>query len=245
MNLKLMKLLDRFLKTEAPSILPKQSRFHPALFLCLVFLTIVLCALSANAIFTVSVIAVLLLITAMLPPAEMVQVLKPVPLPVLFAILILLPAVFMGNPGTMLTVSMKVFESVLFLSLFNHFTDWKETTEALRVLHVPSILIFTIDTMIRFLVILGRYMSRILEAVTLRRVGEENWKNAASGGILGLTYLKSQQMADHTAEAMACRCFDGDYRTFHRRKFTSHDLLLTCSIPLLIIWFGISQGMVG
>ena len=99
--------------------------------------------------------------------------------------------------------------------------------------------------MIRFLVILGRYMSRILEAVTLRRVGEENWKNAASGGILGLTYLKSQQMADHTAEAMACRCFDGDYRTFHRRKFTSHDLLLTCSIPLLIIWFGISQGMVG
>ena len=96
-------------------------------------------------------------------------------------------------------------------------------SEAMGEMHFPQILIMTLDTMVRFLVILGRFMGRVLEAVGLRKVGKDNWKNAGTGGILGVTYLKAQQMEVHTEEAMACRCFEGTYRSYRKRKFGRRD----------------------
>lgn len=173
---------------------------------------ILLCALSRNAWFTLVVLAVELVRTAMKPPEEIARIFRPVAVAVIFAVIFTLPAVFLGSPGSFGNITMKVAESVLVLSILNEEVSWKDTTGALERFHLPGVVIATLDSTIRFLVILGRFSNQMLEALSLRRVGSKNWRNAGTGGILGTTFLKSQQMAQQTSEAMICRGFTGDYR---------------------------------
>lgn len=201
------------------------------------FVCILLCALTRNMFFVYCILAVLLMELALLPAQEIPGVLRPVLTAALFTMLIMLPAVFLGQPKSMLTVSFKVCEAVLVLSLLNRRLSWKEVTGALGALHVPGIFLLTLDTAVRFLVILGRYAQQMLEAVSLRRVGEKNWRNAGTGGVLGTTFLKSQQMAQQTSEAMACRCFNGEYGRRSRWKMKKADILHLLLIPAMILLF--------
>ena len=104
---------------------------------------------------------------------------------------------------------MKVLESVLVLTMLNEDVSWKNMTAAMRRFHMPGVFVLTLDMTVRFLYLLGSFSNSVLEAVTLRRVGDQNWKNAGTGGILGNTFLKAQEMSQGTGEAMLCRCFDG------------------------------------
>jgi len=241
MNLELMRLIRRITITDINYPAQDKSRILPALRLSVAFLTILLCALSRNAIYVVMIIAAELAWLCVKPPAVIWNILKPVLLSSLFCMFVMLPAVFMGHPRTLMTVSLKVFESVLILSQLGSSISWKKMTDAFRTLHAPQLFVFTLDMTMRFLVILGRYSNAILEAVTLRRVGADHWKNAGTGGILGTTFLRAQQMSIETSEAMSCRCFDGEYRSYRKHKIGTPDMLYTLLIPLLVILFVYTQ----
>ena len=218
---KVLQMTGRLLKT--PSYKQKKyAQTSPELRLVTSICMILLCALSGNGIFTITVLAGLLLRIAFLPAQSLADVLKPLPLPVLFTVL-------------------KVVEAVLVLALFNEETEWRDITSSLRTFHVPSILILTLETMIRFLIILGRYSTAVTEAVMMRRVGPDHWKTSGTGGILGLTYLKSQRAASETSEAMECRLFDGEYQSLYRFHFRKGDILLLALIAFLILFFIVSQ----
>ncbi|MGI6051687.1 MAG: energy-coupling factor transporter transmembrane component T family protein [Bilifractor sp.] len=236
MGIKFMELIGHLLESDR-TYQKKNTKVMPLLRLVVAFLVILLCAFSQNAFFTVSITAVLLLRLAGMRAEAIAAILKRLALPVLFTMLLMLPAVFMGSPGSLLTVSMKVFESLLTLGILNEDLSWKEMTGAIAALHVPGIVVLTLDTTIRFLVILGRMSERMSEAVMLRRVGKKNWRNAGTGGILGTVFLKSEQMAEKSAEAMRCRCFNGTYKRHSRQKPGLADGLYACIIPVLIIWF--------
>ncbi len=136
MIMQIMKMISRL--TEPEKRRQAENRVSPAFRLCVAILTILLCALSKNAVFTGSVIVVLLLRVAFLAPREIANVLGKTVLPVLFSALILLPAALLGQPGTLLTVTMKVFESVLLLALLNHSVSWKDMSEAMGEMHFPQ-----------------------------------------------------------------------------------------------------------
>ena len=187
MNLEMMKLLARLLKSEREQ---KEREYDAAGCLVLAISTVLLCALSGNAVFPVSVIAAELFRLSMRKPETIAHVLGNVLLATAAAAVFMLPAVFFGSPGSFGIVTMKVFESVLVLTM-------------------PGVFVLTLDMTVRFLYLLGSFSNSVLEAVTLRRVGDQNWKNAGTGGILGNTFLKAQEMSQGTGEAMLCRCFDG------------------------------------
>ncbi|MGI6107817.1 MAG: energy-coupling factor transporter transmembrane component T family protein [Lachnospiraceae bacterium] len=236
MGLKFMELIGHLLESDG-LYRKRNARVMPILRIAAAFLVILLCALSQNAFFTVSIIAVLLARLAAMEASAIASVLKRMALPVLFTMVLMLPAVFLGNPRSMLTVTMKVFESLLVLGILNEELSWKEITGSLESLHLSGIAVMTLDTAIRFLVILGRFANRMSEAVSLRRVGKKNWRNAGTGGILGTVFLKSQQMSARTSEAMRCRCFDGKYQHHGKRKPGAADACYALLIPLLVIWF--------
>jgi cobalt/nickel transport system permease protein len=266
-NLKMMRLIGRILNSDRNGSETEQPRILPVLRLTVAFSCILLCALSGNAVFVVGVLAVELMRLAMMPEAGMRHVLKLLVLPVLFTILMLLPSVFMGYPRTMLTVGMKVLESVLVLAVMNEDLSWKDITEAFHSLHAPQIFVLTLDMTVRYLVILGRYANEIMEAVWLRSAaGGESGSGAAGaagenrrtvpvdtgetyhkasrrkrdarvGGVLGTTFLKSQKMAAETAEAMECRGFTGEYRSFSKHRTGVADMLYALLIPLLVLLF--------
>lgn len=252
MNLRVMRLISGIMNTENRKIGRTQSRVSPALRLIVSIAVILLCALSRNAFFTGCVIGAELLRTGLMDQDAIRNILGRVVLPVLFTAILMVPAVLLGSPGTFGTVTMKVFESVLVLSVLNEEVSWNEITGALAGLHAPELLVMTLDTAVRFLVLLGRYSGRLLEAVSLRRVGKKNWKNAGTGGVLGITWLKSQQMLRANTEAMTCRCFDSSYRkSMHleeeneeeTRKRKLWNILYLCILPLLIGVFVYTQSI--
>ena len=241
MNTRLMAFLARIFKEEASP--KKTSKILPFFRLPMGILTILLCAMSKNSAFAVTVIAAELLRLSLRSAGTIAGVLKEVFIAVLFSLLILLPSVFMGSPRTMLTVAMKVFESVLVLGILNADICWKDMTAALGDLHFPQIFIFTLDSTVRFLTLLGRLSDAMLEAITLRSVGKDNWKTKGTGGVLGTAFLKSESLSEETARAMACRCFDGRYLSFSPRKPALFDYLYLALAPLLAFGFIMTEGM--
>ena len=208
MNLKVMRLLSRLLKSdrEAGTI-----KYNAAGYLLLALVTVLLCALSGNAVFTVSVIALELLRLSFRDFRVISHVMGTVLLAVGAAAVFMLPAVFFGSPGSFGTMTMKVLESVLVLTMMGEDIPWKDMTAAMGQLHLPAVFVMTLDMTVRFLFLLGRFSNAVLEAVSLRRVGETSWRNAGTGGVLGNTFLKAQEMSQGTGEAMMCRCWDGKY----------------------------------
>ena len=200
--------------TENDTADDRKTLVMPELRLAVAFFIIVFTALSGNFIFTVVIMAAVLVRLSLMKAEKIAVIMKMVLLPVAMTMLLTLPSVFMGHPGTMPTVTLKVLLSVLTLSELNNTMSWKSITGAFGKLHMPKMFIFTLDMTVRFLVILGRYCGEILDAVSLRSVGKTNWRNAGTGGIMGTVFLQSERMSEETAKAMTCRCFDGEYRIY-------------------------------
>ena len=201
------------------------------------FLCVILCSVSTNPWFVSCILAALLLRVSLMKPGQIASVLKPTLIAAAFAALITFPAVFMGSPRTLSTITMKTTESVMLVALVSERMGWKGMTRAAASLHLPDLFILTLDTTIRYLHILGRFAARMVEAVSLRQVGEKNWKTAGTGGILGTTFLKSQRQAQRNAEAMTCRCFDGTYKSFYRHHWNAADSLVLAADAALVILF--------
>lgn len=243
LNKAVMRVLSRILASEKGGKQKAVLKVMPVLRISTAFLCILLCAFSRNAVYTVMVIAFELARLAFMNTESMKHVLRNVLTACLFAMIITLPAIFTGNPGTMGTVVMKVCESVMALSVLNEIMTWKEVTNAFRQLHFPSLFIYVLESTMRYLVLLGRYSDQMLEAVNLRSVGKTSWKDSHIGGILGTTFLKAQRMAAENTEAMACRCFDGTYQTQEKNSFGIPDLIYLILPVVLVILFIYTESL--
>lgn len=125
---------------------------------------------------------------------------------------ILIPAIFLGSPQSMLTVSIKVFVSVGLVGLLASTTEWNRLTSGLAAFHIPDIFIFTLDITLKYIVILGNISMDMLNALKLRSIGRNRSKAESLSGVLGVTFLKSRQMSEEMFQAMQCRCYEGEYR---------------------------------
>lgn len=209
------------------------------------FTAILLSALSRNAFFVLTILAEELLRLALLPAEAVRRAAGTVLTAAGLTALIMLPGVFLGHPSALMTVTLRAGLSVLILANLNETVSWKEMTGAFRQCHVPDVFLFTLDSTVRFLVLLGRFSERILEAVDLRTVRPADWRSAGVGGILGTTFMKSQKMSGETAEAMACRCFNGVYPSPGKKRSRGRSGLILLLIPVMIAWFVYCQKAMG
>lgn len=193
--------------------------------LALVLLTIILVSFSRNAFFSYAILAMMLAVISVLKADEIAAVIKVVIPVVVFTVLVMLPAVFLGNPRFLLTVTMKVFISVGLIAIYNQFVSWNETTRALRAVHVPATFILILDTTVHFLMILGRVADSLSEAVKLRTVSRVRWNKKGTGGVLGTTYMISEKMSRETTEAMQTRCFTGQYPVLKKHRINLYDMI--------------------
>lgn len=194
--------------------------------LMLTLLIIILASCSRNMLFTYCMIALVLVKLCMLQGRLLTRVFTAALAAAGLSALVLLPAVFMGSPGTMLTVSLKVFLSVGLLGHLAATTPWNRITEGFRFFLVPDIMIFTFDITLKYIVILGDICLDMLNALKLRSVGRNRDKSSSISGILGFAFLKSRHMADEMCGAMACRGFEGEYHRNHKGILKKQDLLV-------------------
>ena len=130
------------------------------------------------------------------------------------ALLILLPALILnfGLLWNEIFIIVKVFLSIVTVSVFNHTTQWNHITKALRQLHVPGIFVFTLDITLKYIVLLGNIITDLLTSLQLRSVEKNNKRYNSVGGVLGVTFVRGVEMNKQMYEAMLCRGFTDDYK---------------------------------
>lgn len=209
----------------------------PSLKLCYTFLFILLTACSKNYLFSLIMAAGTILALATYPAAMIRQILSGTIGAVLFSALILLPAVFMGNPQILLTIGTKVFLSVTLIGMLSAGTSWNKLTASLRAFHIPDIFIFTLDITLKYIAVLGEICMEILTSLRLRSVGQNKKKAKAFSGILGISFLKSREMADEMYAAMCCRGFVGEYKSGREYSFRKQDVFYIFLMILVVGFF--------
>ena len=158
-----------------------------------------------------TVLLILTLLLCLLPARTLRRVLAGALLATLFCALIVLPALWLGNGQRVLLLPAKTFLTVTALNLLQQNFAWHSLTHACRQLRVPGVIIFILDTTLRYIVLLGEEAAQLLTALKLRSIGHNPHKGRAIGGLIGVLLLRSQQMSLDMYDAMRCRCFTGDY----------------------------------
>lgn len=243
---------DGFLTKTGLSILSVLSRIReksskgllwasPSVMLLTVLLLIVLMAVSRNMLFSYVVLAETLLASLLLCNKALARSVKTSLSAMLLSVLILLPAALLGSPRTMLTVSVKVFTSVALLNLVSQTLPFNRITESLKAFHVPDLFIFTLDITIKYIVLLGDVCVNMLNALKMRSVGKNREKGKALSGVLGVTFLKSREMADEMYGAMACRGFEGEYVKPKSRGLGWKDAVTTLFLAGMVALFIYTQ----
>lgn len=196
----------------------------PSLKLFYTILYIFLTACSHNYLFVLFMCAAVTVRLAFFQVSAIRQILSGTIGAVLLSVLILLPSVFSGNPKTLMNITFRVYVSVTLMGILSAGTSWNKLTGSLRAFHIPSLFVFTLDITLKYISVLGEVCSDMLTAVRLRSVGKNPKKAKALSGILGITFIKSEEMAEEMHAAMCCRGFTGEYQMEQKHQLNRADL---------------------
>lgn len=188
------------------------SNYPAPLKLIVCLAMILITSLARNMLIVYTILAVLLAHICFLKEELLVRTISASLAAALLSAVILIPAIFLGSPQSMLTVSIKVFVSVGLIGILSSTTEWNKLTAGLAAFHIPDVFIFTLDITLKYIVILGNISMDMLNALRLRSIGRNKTKAQSMSGILGVTFLKSRQMSEEMFQAMQCRGFEGEYR---------------------------------
>lgn len=208
----------------------KTKEANTSLRLFAVLLLIVLTAVAKNYSFVLLMLGITAVRVALLK-ADKIRALFKVLVPaMIMSLIILLPAVFMGHPKTLLTVLGKVVVSTSLIMSVNLTAPFNSITSALKTFRIPDIIIFTFDFTVKYILILSEICYEMLCALKIRSIGKNNNKKSSASGILGTVFVKAKQSGEETVKAMECRGFCGKYTVTKHEKFKPKDLIYALAV---------------
>ena len=166
--------------------------------------------LARNMAFVWLVLAAVLLALVLRPARETAAVARPALVLAVLSASLMLPAALLGQPSVPVRMACKSFVTCSLVLGLARSTGAHDLVAALRRLGLPATACLVLDLAIRDLSLLGRTAADLTESLSLRCVGRDRDKTASAAGVVGVTFLKAHDLAQAQAEAMACRCFDGD-----------------------------------
>ncbi len=203
-----------------------------------VLLLIILTAVAKNYSFVLFMLGVTAVRVALLK-ADKIRALFKVLIPaMLISTVILLPAVFMGHPKTLLTVLGKVIVSTSLIMSVNLTAPFNSITSSLKSFHIPDVVIFTFDFTVKYILILSEICFEMLTALKIRSIGKNDNKKSSASGILGTVFIKAKQSGEETVKAMECRGFGGKYTVTRHEKLKAKDFLymlfVACAVGIFV-----------
>lgn len=221
------------------------TRFSPSapVKLAMGFALILMTSLSSNFAFTLMVLAAVLVRTAALPPKALRRAFGVSFAAAGMSALIMIPALLFGQSQSALLVGTKVLTCVGIAMVIALSTPVHQLTSALRTFHVSNLVIMTIELALKSIVTLGNVAVEVLRALSLRSVGKNCEKGSSIGGVGGVTFLKANEAAHTTADAMRCRGFEGEYQAVSRDAYKPVDLVWLAVLVAVIVAFVYLQGV--
>lgn len=199
---------------------------------------LILCtALARNMFFVYVMVGLVLVVLAFKHADALAETIKPALAATGFAVLITIPAIFLGQPASCIRISLKVFVTVSLLSHLSHGVAWNQLVGGLRFYRVPQLVVCVLDMALKYIVLLGEVASHVLDALRLRSVGRNPQKSTSTSNVLGVTFLKAHDYGEEMYEAMECRGFTGDYLTPPHRVITRAGLCYLGGVLLIVCLF--------
>ena len=103
--------------------------------------------------------------------------------------------------------------------------------------------VLTFDLALRGIYDLGTVAVEMLAALRLRSVGRNGDKAGSLGGVGGMLFLRANDSAETTYEAMRCRGFDGEYDLPAGHAWRASDIAWIVALGLLVAVFAYLQGL--
>ena len=212
--------------------------------LCFTALLILLCVSASRLNFLFCVLALELIILCTLEGQTIRQILQNSLIMAILSALFVLPSMLLGTRTLLIMLPLKTFLTVTALGLLISSFRWHQITEALRFFHIPPVVVFILDTTLRYIVLLGEISQDMLIALKLRSVGRNRDKKRASSGILGSVFLKSREMSEDMYQAMCCRGFTGEYPVSSKKLLRSGDVIFLILAGGFTLLFLVLEGWI-
>lgn len=132
--------------------------------------------------------------------------------------------VITGGVISMITLMLKGFYSVLAAYILIATTSIDEICYALRLLHIPKVVVIVIMLIYRYFGLMGNEADRITTAYKLRAPSQNGIHYKAWGTLVGQWLLRSIDRAGVVYESMLLRGFRGDF-VVPRRKVRAVEML--------------------
>lgn len=133
-------------------------------------------------------------------------------------------AAISGGVLSMITVMIKGFYSVLAVYILIATTSIDDICYALRVLHLPRIVVIVVMLIYRYFGVMAVEADRIMTAYKLRAPSQNGIHYKAWGTLVGQWLLRSMDKAERVYESMLLRGFTGDFR-IRKKKVRFADVL--------------------
>lgn len=89
----------------------------------------------------------------------------------------------------------------------------------------------------KYIDLAGRYLCDMLQALSLRIIGNSDKHNSGLGGVMGTSLLHTYQLSKEMYESMQCRGFNGTYRREKKNYIKKVDIIYILGIAAVIILF--------
>ena len=144
---------------------PDGNRISAVAALCFLIGWLVLTVSAHRGAFLLCQLAFELLLLCLLDGRALRQLLGNALAASVFSAFLVLPAIWLGNGSNVLLIPCKTFLTVAALGLLTRFLPWNQLTAAMRVFHLPQVVIFIFDTTLRYIVLLGEIAGEMLTAL--------------------------------------------------------------------------------
>ncbi len=151
-----------------------------------------------------------------------------------------------GGVVSMLTLMLKGFYSVLSAYILIATTSIDEICYAMRLLHIPKVVVIVIMLIYRYFGLMGNEADRITTAYRLRAPSQNGIHYKAWGTLVGQWLLRSIDRAGVVYESMLLRGFRGDF-IVPRRKVRAVEMLYPICWILLLVFIrsGLASRLMG
>ncbi len=140
-----------------------------------------------------------------------------------------------GGVVSMLTLMLKGLFSVLSAYILIATTSIEEICYALRIIHIPKIIVIVIMLIYRYFGLMGAEADRITTAYMLRAPKQKGIHYRAWGSLVGQWLLRSMDRAGVVYESMTLRGFKGDFKV-KRKSLKLADFLYPFIWILLFVY---------
>lgn len=202
----------------------------------------ILIVLSSQVMFLWLILILMLVHLVILPGSVIITISKKLFKLMVVSLIVLLPSLLLqaNNIGLFLA---RVALIMLNISIFLSITSWPQFIQGLEQLHLPSVIILTLDITMKYVYTLGVYIQELLSSIKLRTFGQ-HVNRRVLGVIIGQVYLSAKKRTSDLYQAMLLRGYNSNNVASWKLSWNKYDLISMGELLFAVVAYFLTRGVV-